>query len=215
MSTTKTAPTWTDAANALAIPGTDDRKRVDAAQRRFRALGYTRPCGRCGGGGEYSFCRDYGTKCFGCSGSGLAFKPLTTTMIAEAAARQAAGELDAYFARNKAAAEAKRAIAPLKAAADAEWSKGAAHTSYKALRDMKIDSAQVVRSAEFRAVDLINDVWGVACDLASDIRAKKMTAEERVEGMRECLAAIREINAAWSAYDGADRLTAREASVAA
>lgn len=27
-------------------------------------------CGRCGGGGEYSFCARYGTMCFGCQGSG-------------------------------------------------------------------------------------------------------------------------------------------------
>ena len=27
-------------------------------------------CGRCGGGGEYSYCQRYGTMCFGCNGSG-------------------------------------------------------------------------------------------------------------------------------------------------
>lgn len=27
-------------------------------------------CGRCGGSGEYSYCAMYGTRCFGCGGSG-------------------------------------------------------------------------------------------------------------------------------------------------
>lgn len=29
------------------------------------------PCGRCGGCGEYSYCAMYGTRCFGCAGSGV------------------------------------------------------------------------------------------------------------------------------------------------
>lgn len=32
----------------------------------------TKPCGRCGGSGRYSYCQMYGDRCFGCSGSGLA-----------------------------------------------------------------------------------------------------------------------------------------------
>src|SRR5690349_11447675 len=27
-------------------------------------------CGRCGGGGHYSYCQRFGTKCFGCGGTG-------------------------------------------------------------------------------------------------------------------------------------------------
>jgi len=30
----------------------------------------TKSCGRCGGGGHYSYCESYGTKCFKCAGSG-------------------------------------------------------------------------------------------------------------------------------------------------
>lgn len=30
----------------------------------------TRPCGRCGGSGHYSYCERWGTICFGCGGSG-------------------------------------------------------------------------------------------------------------------------------------------------
>lgn len=30
----------------------------------------TRDCGRCGGTGHYSYCERFGTKCFGCGGSG-------------------------------------------------------------------------------------------------------------------------------------------------
>jgi hypothetical protein len=30
----------------------------------------TEPCGRCGGSGKYSYCQMYGTRCFGCGGTG-------------------------------------------------------------------------------------------------------------------------------------------------
>jgi hypothetical protein len=30
-------------------------------------------CGRCGGCGEYSYCERFGTRCFGCSGSGVTY----------------------------------------------------------------------------------------------------------------------------------------------
>ena len=29
-----------------------------------------KPCGRCGGSGQYSYCSMYGSRCFGCGGSG-------------------------------------------------------------------------------------------------------------------------------------------------
>lgn len=31
----------------------------------------TTMCGRCGGSGQYSYCQMYGTRCFGCGGSGI------------------------------------------------------------------------------------------------------------------------------------------------
>lgn len=31
------------------------------------------PCSRCGGSGQYSYCPDYGTRCFKCAGSGLQY----------------------------------------------------------------------------------------------------------------------------------------------
>jgi hypothetical protein len=33
----------------------------------------TTPCGRCGGGGNYSYCQMYGTRCFGCAGKGMVY----------------------------------------------------------------------------------------------------------------------------------------------
>jgi hypothetical protein len=33
----------------------------------------TTTCSRCGGTGQYSYCRAYGTKCFKCHGGGLSF----------------------------------------------------------------------------------------------------------------------------------------------
>lgn len=35
----------------------------------------SRPCGRCGGCGEYSYCQMYGTRCFRCGGDGWVLTP--------------------------------------------------------------------------------------------------------------------------------------------
>lgn len=40
-------------------------------KHRFTLANFeTRPCSRCGGGGHYSYCTAYGTRCFGCGGRG-------------------------------------------------------------------------------------------------------------------------------------------------
>lgn len=74
-----------------------------SATMRLAHLGYTVTCTRCGGSGHYSFNLTNGSVCFGCSGSGKKLAPLTEAVVAEALVRIANGELDAYFARAKAA----------------------------------------------------------------------------------------------------------------
>jgi hypothetical protein len=93
--------------------------KVDGAKSRLVALGYVKTCSRCGGSGRYSFNLMDGDRCFGCSGSGKQMMPITAKLVADAKARQDAGELDAYFARNRARAAAKAQIAPLVAEARA------------------------------------------------------------------------------------------------
>jgi hypothetical protein len=44
----------------------------------------SKTCGRCGGGGHYSYCQRFGTVCFGCSGSGKQYTKRGLAAIAYA-----------------------------------------------------------------------------------------------------------------------------------
>jgi hypothetical protein len=200
-------------AAAFGIVKGDDRAKMRSVRSRLAALGYVRECSRCGGGGHYSYNQITGTRCFGCDGSGREIVRITPAVLAEAVARQSAGELDAYFAANKARGDAKRAIAPLLAAFDAEWGNGAVHTSYKAIssirRDATFTSAQVVESADFRAAGMVNSLHSAACEIEFQLKRAGFDALAGVEAMRGVLTLLREVNAAWAAYDGEGRLSAR------
>lgn len=201
-STTPAHSTWLGIATALGCPG-DDRRKVRAAQGRMAALGYTKACGRCGGGGNYSYCPSHGTVCFKCNGSGKEFVRITAKILAEARARQDAGELEGYFARSRAVTEARRALAPMVKTLEEEWAKGPVHASYAALR--RVDSTLVVASAEFRAVNLINEICRGARDLESPYT--RLPADLKLSRMADLLEMVREVNAAWAAYTGPDRIT--------
>lgn len=53
--------------------GLDNVPVLPEGYRRDRNGFPLRPCSRCGGSGHYSYCAQYGTTCFGCSGTGLAY----------------------------------------------------------------------------------------------------------------------------------------------
>jgi len=205
--------TFNDMAVAFGIVKGDDRAKARSVQSRLAALGYVKACGRCGGDGHYSYNQITGTRCFGCDGSGRQLIRITAEVLAEAVARQAAGELDAYFAANKARGDARRAIGPIRATFDAEWGGGAVHTSYKAIsssrRDAPFTSAQVVESADFRAAGLVNSLYDAVNEIERKSKREGFDALAGVDAMRGILALLREVNAAWTAYDGADRLSAR------
>lgn len=201
METTNTA-TWTAYAAALACKNVrDERDAKGRVERCLAALGYVRPCGRCGGGGHYSRNANGDTRCYDCTGRGEVLQKVTARLVAEAAKRVEAGELDAWRAANVAAAEAKRAIAPLMADLTAAWSTGAVHTAYRAMRG--VDSDIVVASPAYRAASLINEVWGRAKDLESPYRAETLSQVDRLAQIRECADLINEINAAFAAFDAA------------
>ncbi len=104
--TKRSAVTMKDVAAAL---GCTEK----AAPSRLVALGYVEQCSRCGGSGHFSRCQMYGTTCFKCRGNGKQLPRITWKIVDAAKARQDAGELDAYFAKNLARAAAKKEIAPL------------------------------------------------------------------------------------------------------
>lgn len=101
--------------DAAAIMGCN----VKSMRSRLVALGYTKPCGRCGGSGRYSFNQMTGDRCFGCSGVGKVMLPITRKLVDAAMVRIEAGELVPYFAKIEATRAARAAFAPLKAELDA------------------------------------------------------------------------------------------------
>lgn len=171
--TTRQPLTFNDMAVAFGIVKGDDRAKARSVQSRLAALGYVKECGRCGGDGHYSYNQITGTRCFGCGGSGRQLIRITADVLAEAVARQAAGELDAYFAANKARGDARRAIGPILATFDAEWSGGAVHTS-----------AQVVKSADFRAAGLVNSLHSAAHEIDEDVQHLGSRLRLRLERAR-------------------------------
>ena len=204
-----TVVSYDQAAIELGIKSTDSRKRRDSVVSRMVALGYTAYCSRCGGSGHYSYNQMHGTRCYGCDGRGETVKPLTRQLLDEMVRRQTAGELDEYFARNRANAEARRMIAPLMAALDHEWAKGAVHQSYKAYGKLASDRDWVRpcpldMQPEYRAASLINDAWELAIKADRD---STLTGIERKERIEEALSWVRAINAAWAVFEHDNRVT--------
>jgi hypothetical protein len=79
-------------------------------QTRLIALGHETVCGRCGGGGHYSYCQMYGTTCFGCGGRGKVATKLTSKLLATVKTQVAAGELAPYLERIKAESARKALV---------------------------------------------------------------------------------------------------------
>lgn len=202
---------WLEAAYVLRVKASDEHGRRNAVLARLMVLGYSRPCGRCGGEGRYSYCRQYGSKCFDCGGAKRVPMRVTHDVLSDADNRVRAGELDAYLARLAEKSAARRAIKPLVKTITEEWQTGAVHTSYKSISRRDVSSDVIVESAEFRAADLINEVWDAAKDAERGVEFGKIDAVMAVARLTECLEMVRAINAAWSEYQGEGRLTAPSA----
>lgn len=80
-------------------------------QTRLIALGHETVCSRCGGGGHYSYCQMYGTRCFQCGGSGKVATKLSASLFATVKKQVANGELQPYLDRIKAASDRKKKVA--------------------------------------------------------------------------------------------------------
>ncbi len=164
------------------------------AAARLAALGYTVTCSRCGGSGEYSWNQTDGSKCFKCGGAKRVLAPLTAAVVTEAVARIAAGELDAYFARAKAAGEIKSVVASVQSM----WMSCSVCVAYTAFsRDPNVPAAVVVESPLFRAQGLVNHametVWAAA-------RNTKLDAVARMTQIEAGRAMIMTVCRAWDAF---------------
>jgi len=166
-----------------------------AAVSRMTALGYVSTCGRCGGSGRFSFNTMDGDRCFGCNGKGRKLCAITAAMVAEAKARQEAGELAGYFARVQAIAAAKQEIGPLVEEARAIYATigDAYERAYRAAR--KGGDLGLVNDALFRAQSMNNSLFhgdellgtGVPTDSVRSVK------ERALSGAEDALAAVRKI----------------------
>jgi len=204
---TKSAPfAESDAALIMGCP-------AKAVRARFVALGYVKVCGRCGGSGRYSYNQMDGDRCFGCSGSGKVVLPVTRARAEEAAARTAAGDLDAYFARNEATRAAKAMIAPLlveataliKAIGDAYMVASRAGTLGNVLEaPAPVFHAQTMNTAIYYGrqaghATTVPALMSVS-ELESALKWGKATPVVVAREIAERVAMLRDLNAAWTAF---------------
>lgn len=177
-----------------------------SAIARLVALGYTEVCTRCGGCGRYSWNQINGDVCFGCGGSGKKLARITAATVTEALARIAAGELEGYFAENKARRE-------LKAAKDKLWATymaGRVGKDYSTWSDAMSKSAMVRAKAGeepypenwldtpvYRAQSLRNQIMDRATEAFFD---RKSTHLSRIAVIRAAEAAVLEVERAWATF---------------
>lgn len=90
-------------------------------QTRLIALGHSTTCGRCGGGGQYSYCQMYGTTCFGCRGSGNVATKLTKKLLDTVREQVARGELQPYIDECRAKADRKAKVKNARERFSAAW----------------------------------------------------------------------------------------------
>lgn len=207
---------YSEAAYVLRVTATDERKQRNAVHARLSALGYVRACGRCGGGGQYSYCRDYGTKCFDCGGLGKVAMRVTHDVLSDAENRVNAGELDGYLARLNERGEALRAIKPLWRTMKAEESASLICQMYEAQpRGWDIGESDVwgrvlTRAPLFRARHMQCDLHDLAFKVWLDFDLGKRTDYTAIVAELSAIRdALRALDAAWGEYvaSGADALT--------
>ena len=197
-------------AYATALGCENIRDERDAAKRVnscLAALGCVRDCPRCGGSGHFSR-NSYGsTTCYTCDGRGRVVVKITAKVVAEAAKRVAAGELDGWRAANRARAAAKRALAPMIAAFDALAKGNTIGREYEDAYCAKYRGAINVRVSEqvefpedlHRAQNLVNSITSAVYETRHP-SLYGLTPESAAARVQWALAALPEVVAAWSAY---------------
>ena len=149
---------------------------------------------------------------------GLSCSPLgsrnriTAAVIAEAKARQDAGELDEYFARNRARAAAKAMVAPLVAEAEAVYDTvgaaytraGPASTGTAAFGQSPLFHAQSMNNALFYGLDYSSRAEPFSTDSVKDVEYRVQKGREdavtAVAKLRERIADLTALRAAAAPY---------------
>ena len=161
---------------------TDAAKMLNTTTRRaaarLTALGYVVTCSRCGGSGRYSWNQVDGDKCFKCGGAKQVLAPLTAALVNEAVTRIAAGELDTYFARAKAAGQIKSAVAAVQKIYMG-CSVSRAYT--KLSMDPNVSSAVTIQSPESRAQGLVNAAMDMVWSAGRNDKTDALTRLAQIE----------------------------------
>lgn len=185
----KNATTIADVAKALGC-------NAKAATSRLVALGYVQSCGRCGGSGRYSFNPVDGDRCFGCNGSGKSLPRLTAKIVADAKARQDAGELSDYFVRNAARAAATKAIEPALAELNSQCGNGGIRAQYNRHDREKISAHVFVNSNYFRASHLLCSINDAGFKAYLNWKYSGASSEKTLATLAEMTEYARTVNAA-------------------
>lgn len=179
-----------------------------SAISRLVALGYTEVCGRCGGGGRYSWNQIDGDKCFGCGGSGKRLAKITAATVAEALARIEAGELAGYFAENKARVEIEAANKALWEAYMGNKISSAYTNACKVTNKIAMERSAAGLEPYGAENDIFTMPAGRAQRLQNDLMDRATTAlydrknphAKRIAIIREVHAMVLELNRAWVAF---------------
>ena len=184
-----------------------------SAVSRLIALGYFEHCGRCGGGGLYSFNQTHGSMCYGCQGAGKKLAVITQDDITQALARIARGELDGYLAELQAKRTLEAAhklfwktyMATAIGAAYNEASKALSDSKELACKPGETNDDYTVRSSEVYArFDTLPAV--IAQRLQNKIVEaeqnahydRKSSFKQRVDTINACTKMVISLNTAWS-----------------
>lgn len=121
----------------------DKEKAWKIAKTRLIALGFKEVCGRCGGTGEYSYNRMYGTICFGCDGQKYNVPKLTKKLLAEVQQAVDAGKLDEYIEEVNKRLEVKRRLIKLEKQLENVWEYSEIHQDYDKEYKAKFPSERI------------------------------------------------------------------------
>lgn len=175
---------------------TNDAKVIRA---RLFHLGFFNKCYKCDGQKTImGFSHVANGVCFACGGAGGKVKKITKELIGEVEARVAAGKLDEILESFRAKKVALRAIKPLLEKITTEWRTGAIHTQYESFHKQNVEAAVVVETECFKYAGKINNLWGDANMVVSQVQARKLAAQEALVVLEYIYQGIQEMNAEYA-----------------
>lgn len=203
--------TMMDKAMGLLGINAEDKDAETKVRTWMWHLGIRQVCSRCGGGGHYSYCQMYGTKCFKCRGKGEVGAKLTKVTMAQLQAKVEAGECDKLRAHWTALRAAKARLAGMAETAKEIYNVVGGYYSHPDIRRM--DASAVVASPLFRAQGMVNACYygmeGRGSDrnvcvsnILSDVAYGRRTDYLQCEvDMEACIQALRIVVEAWTGFE--------------